>query len=281
MINKEHILGVVLMFCITIGAATAGDYKSTFSVVSVSENKVQSEACVEATLKNMAIADIEFGSANYMLVTSDKKLTSSDKQTFICEVNILWGVPGKSTPRPLSLLTNPTENSPAANIEDNSGSLTLALGQSIAFELPKGYKSLTGQYLSGTYTAQNDIGYRLIFHRNTIDYKFEENGQSKATKHFGSIGIGIEKPIIKNPKLELLVRLDIVEPFPFEQTLTVSHDDASIEEKVKGSSYISIGLPLKYHWNDYSFSMQLNRLIYSDEKNQHPYNFGVDIGYRW
>lgn len=283
LIRKEHFIEGILIYCMSVGAAEAGEYKSTFSVVSVSESNVQSEACAEATLKNKEIADVEFGDAKYLMVTSDKKLTLTDEQTYICQVTILWGVPGKTTFNDFNL-SNPqvkVNSSPVEEVVDNSGHLSVSLGQSFGFDEPNGYRSLSGQYLSGTYTVKNNTGYRLIFYRSRISYKFTENGESEETKTFESIGLGIENPLLTKPPFQLLARLDVVDPFPFSQKLKTKHEGETIEENVKGRSFVVLGLPLSYEWNNFIVSLQLSRLIYSEDKKLHPYNYGIDFGYRW
>lgn len=249
--------------------------------MSVAESNIQSEACVEATLKNIALADIEFGDKNYMLVTSDKKLTQSNEQAYSCEVNITWGAHDINTQKQRLVPENLEESRVNTNVNNNNSHITFALGQSLAFEASKGYQSLTNEYLSGTYTTKNNTGNRLIINRNRIGYNFEENGKNKKTKPFVSIGIGIEKPIIAKKPFQLLVRLDVVEPFPFSQILKTDHDDKTIEKKVNGSNLITIGLPLRYSWNDLILSTQLSRIIYTDSSKVHPYNISFDMGYRW
>ncbi|WP_196158705.1 hypothetical protein [Reinekea sp. G2M2-21] len=272
---------IALSLTLISAVASAGDYKRTFSVTSVSENKTQTEACVEATLKNRAMADIEFGETNYMMISSDKKLNYSDESVFVCEATILWGVPGVEKPK-LITLHNPTdEDIIETTNEKQQGQLTLSVGQSFSFESLAGYKTLDGQYVSGTYSSAGKTGYRIALYQSRLHYKFPENDEEKQTKAFTSVGIGIERTLLKSPSLQLLVRLDAIEPFPFSQTLKIDHEEGTVEKKLVAGNVISVGLPINYQWRNTNFSLNLNRVIYSDLRNLHPYSLGVEIGYRW
>jgi hypothetical protein len=279
MTHKPNTVLGVLLCCLAAGNTWAKDYKSTFSVETRAENTIQSEACAEATLKNMVVADAEFKDAKYLLITSDKKLTQTDSNVFTCEVQILWGIPNRTINSPLSPPTKPADLE-EAQANTRSGSINIAIGHNIAFDTPKNYKTLSGYYLSGTYTTSNKTGYRLSVHTNRISYKFEENGKTKETKPYESIGIGIERPIISHQNLGVLARLDFVEPFPFSQTLKTGESD-SIIQKITGSSYLTLGLPVNYQWNDVNVSAILSRVLLSEDKKLHPYSAGVELGYRW
>jgi hypothetical protein len=270
-----------------VSLVSAEDYKFTYLAITNGESDIQSEACAQATTKNKELATMEFkGQVDYELISSNKKLLLTDSDDFHCEVEIVWGV---VVPKGSNSLVNDFN----VNLSQDEikilgdggvfkkGMLSLELGHTFSFQLPKGYEGMEGQSLMLSYLTKHKIEFRLMVLSSNIKFRFDENGKTVSSKSFEGVGLGIGKEIIRKDRLSLGVTADLIESFPFSQDFESTYEDKIIVKKISSDDYVRLGLPVRYDWNKYFVKGVLSRSLIDQSPVKHPYNISLSLGYEW
>jgi hypothetical protein len=278
------IMQLLFVSSILSESAFAESTNSIFQVATFSESKIQAEACIQASEQNAELARHELESDSGIIkLNSNKKLTYTDNQTFVCEVDIVWGINSKKT-RPMTTIPGQglLDNLPSESVPIINDRLIAELSTTSSLQLSGGYEGLRSNSLILSYMAHESVQYRFLISSNVINYKFEENGKTVDSNTFESIGFGIEKRLLPINPIQIWASIDLIESFPFDEVLTITQNNQAIDKKVKSKNFIRLSVPsIKYRWKDYQLNASLSRNFQDSDARIHPYNYTFGASYIW